>query len=193
MGSLGSASPIGEQGITLPTTPVPEAATCQFPRFCRSAKETDRQQRRPPILVARITPDSRLSALALAPAVNNADNAYLNGVVKTAWALLLRCYTAQDQVSFSFSCDDGKPAIVRFSFEGDTETISAVDAVAAASAKDPAPGGAVSQFILRGEVDCDIGRDNPGAIDTAVLVTGGRNGSVLGRIPKLEVCISMFC
>jgi hypothetical protein len=196
MGSLGSASPIGEQGVSLPTTSGHGAhvtSTCQFPRFCRSAKEADRQQRRPPILVARVAVDSRFSALALAPAANNTDNAYLNGVVKAAWAVLLRCYTAQDQVSFSFSCDgDNDDSIVRFSFLGDAEQLSVADAVAAAGAKAPAPGTAVSQFILpgRGEVVGDtIGRDTPGAIDTVVLVTGGRNGSVLGRIPKLEVCI----
>jgi hypothetical protein len=194
---MGSTSTIGEQGITL------EATTCRFPRFCRRAQESfehppHQQQRRLPILVTRVALDSH-SALALAPA----NDAYFIGVVKTAWAVLLRCYTDQDQVSFFFSCDDdagnnapGSTA-VRFTFS-DAEALSVADVVAAAaaaSAKDPPGGTAVSrwsQFILRGEVDC-VGRDTPGcSIDTAVLVTSGRNGSVLGRVPKLQVCANNF-
>jgi len=237
MGSTNGTNPIpiGAQGITLSTTNTPEPSTtaCRFPVFCRrTAKESEphdndttahqQQPPRRPINVARVTLDSRtlsnisvLTAKETNKAKKKIDSdvaAYFNNVVKAAWAVLLRCYTGQDQVSFSFSfsfsplspsvCNDSNDAndndalststILRFDFtnDGNGGTLSVADAVAA-SGKDPSPGrtavwgGRGREFIVCGEVGGGGGRGipTPGAIDTAVVVvSSGRS------VPKLEVC-----
>ncbi len=187
---MGSPGTIGEQGTSLSLTP------CRFPRFCRT-KELDPQQRRQPINIARVALDclqGKVSTLA------QADGAYFDGVVKTAWAVLLRCYTGQDKVSFSFSCtgDDGCSNIIRFIFD-DGKTLSVADTVQAAAASAKAPGATIGCWTQVPGIPCgEAGKPDPGSVDTAILLSRsakGRNGPLsLGRVPKLEVCCRpLFC
>ena len=188
---MGSANPNdlgGGQGATLSTTSF-------FPRFSRVEDSDHHQrQRRQPIKVTRVALNTR------SVRVPDDDEAQFHGIVKTAWAVLLRCYTGQDQVCFSFSCDadGGNDATVAFDFGDAADNLSVADAVAGSaagvSAKDSP--GERSAFGRWGQSIPTFGEDV--TVDTAVLVTSGRSASGLGCVPKLKVCalffsLSFFC
>lgn len=51
------------------------------------------------------------------------DRVLLYGITCTAWALLLRCYTGQDRVTFEYKSVDATSTLLRMSFDED-ETLS---------------------------------------------------------------------
>jgi len=76
------------------------APSCRFPRFSSdNANTTAGATRRPNAIASARVPLQQTDTLKL---LTDHDPDKLGAVIKTAWALLLRCYTGQDQVSFGF-------------------------------------------------------------------------------------------
>lgn len=73
-------------------------APCQFPGFSRPAQHPGRGVARRPIASVRVTVEQADKLLGLS--VTDPDG--LAAALRTAWALLLRCYTGQDDVNFGF-------------------------------------------------------------------------------------------
>jgi hypothetical protein len=95
-------------------------APCRFPPFSRPAKDAAAACR--PIASARVAVEQTETLLEL----STTDSDKLGAVLRTAWALLLRCYTGQDDVSFGFQCDgndSGEPVIARFLLD-DSATVA---------------------------------------------------------------------
>ena len=76
------------------------APSCRFPRFSSdNANTTAGTTRRPNAIASARVALQQTDTLKL---LTDHDPDKLGAVIKTAWALLLRCYTGQDQVSFGF-------------------------------------------------------------------------------------------
>ncbi|KAK4157425.1 non-ribosomal peptide synthetase [Chaetomidium leptoderma] len=95
---------------------------CRFPRFTRPVKDTATPLRQTPSARVGIEQADKLLALS------TADPDGLAAVLATAWALLLQCYTGQDDVSFSFQRGGGdvtsEAVVARFLLDGDSGTVS---------------------------------------------------------------------
>lgn len=87
-------------------------APCLFPRFSRPAEEPGLAAARRRIASVRVPVEQADKLLELS--TTNPDG--LAAVLRTAWALLLRCYTGQDDVNFGFQRggDDAGVIITRF-------------------------------------------------------------------------------
>ncbi|KAK4150585.1 non-ribosomal peptide synthetase [Chaetomidium leptoderma] len=93
---------------------------CRFPRFSRPAKDTAAPLRQ--ISSARVNVEQADKLLAL----STTDPDGLGAVLRTTWALLLRCYTGQDDVSFSFQRGGDvtrDPVVARFLLD-DSESVA---------------------------------------------------------------------
>lgn len=93
---------------------------CRFPRFSRPANDTTNGPRQ--VASARVSVEQADRLLSL----STTDPEELSAVLRTAWALLLRCYTGQDDVSFSFQHGGdvaGEPIVARFLLE-DSATVA---------------------------------------------------------------------
>lgn len=91
------------------------ATPCRFPMFNRAEHHTATGL--PQIGSALVVVEQEDKLLALS--TKNVDG--LSAVLRTAWALLLQCYTGQDDVSFGFElgADHGDgPTVARFRLDG---------------------------------------------------------------------------
>lgn len=116
---------------------------CRFPRFSRPAIDTAAARR--PIATARVAVEQADKLLAL----STTDPDGLGAVLRTAWALLLRCYTGQDDVSFGFQRggdDTGEPIVARFVLDDSAsvaETVGRAKTELLAGNLSPPPAGLV--------------------------------------------------
>jgi non-ribosomal peptide synthetase component F len=94
-------------------------------------------------------------------ALAKADHCELAALLRTAWAVLLRCYTGQDDVSFGFQDGTDDMAIARFIFS-DSSTVSETVQRTKAELTGPLP------HLPPGHVSPT--GDRPPRFDTAVVV-----------------------
>ena len=78
-------------------------APCRFPRFNRSVTDTVGGKGR--VSSARVTVQQAEKLIAL----SKTDPDEFGALLRAAWALLLRCYTGQDDVSFGFCAGGDDP------------------------------------------------------------------------------------
>jgi hypothetical protein len=88
----------GAQGNGAVYPPFSAMTPCRFPRFSRLAKHSGLAAARRPITSVRVAVDQADKLLSLS--ATDADA--LAAVLRTAWALLLQCYTGRDDVNFGF-------------------------------------------------------------------------------------------
>ncbi|KAK1759075.1 non-ribosomal peptide synthetase [Echria macrotheca] len=144
----GNCTKIGDTDPGCPGSGTPDMATCRFPRFTRpganNGSEPAPSWTRIPIVASE---PEKLAGLA----GTGTEPGALGAVLRGAWAVLLRCYTGQDDVSFGFvRCGDNPcSTLVRFGFDKPTDVS---DLVADAKTEQTA-----------------LGDSNPGA-DTAVIL-----------------------
>jgi hypothetical protein len=97
-----------------------EALTpCRFPRFARVSDDTSTLPRKTSSVRVDVQQAEKLRELS------TTDPDELAAVIRTAWALLLRCYTGQDDVSFEFRPGGGgitrEPIVARFLRTGNSD------------------------------------------------------------------------
>ncbi|KAK3368413.1 non-ribosomal peptide synthetase [Podospora didyma] len=102
------------------------ATPCRFPRFSRPVDEATRR----PIMSARVDIEMADTAKLLSLSTTT-DPDGLIVVLQAAWALLLHCYTGQDDVSFGFQHNTADPIVARFVLN---DCVTVTDAVGHAKA-----------------------------------------------------------
>lgn len=151
---------------------------CRFPRFSRPANEDAaafppiQQISSAPVNVEQADEDK-----VLAQSATNPDG--LGAVLRTAWALLLRCYTGQDDVCFNYQHSGdvaGDPIVVRFLLNDSASVAGTVDRARAELAGDLPP--IPTRFLRSGH------SDHP-AFDTALVMWGFTKGSAPCKVLNL--------
>lgn len=126
---------------------------CPFPPFSRVVADVEGSQ--PEQASAAVTTEHvrKLDALS------KADCDALSAVLRAAWALVLRCYTGQDDVCFGFQPGGDDPCnvlVTRFALDNTTTVSELLDRAKTG----PCPPGNQTSFdtavIMRGGSDCTI-------------------------------------
>jgi hypothetical protein len=107
------------------TTHLANTTSCQFPRFSRP-NAVDTAAARRPFASARVAVEQADNSKLLKLAATDADE--LAAILAAAWALLLRCYTGQDDVNFGLErVGDaaGMPVVARFHVD-DSESAAGI-------------------------------------------------------------------
>ncbi len=99
-------------------------APCLFPPFSRpkTANGGPTEAHRSTLSLVRVTVHKQDAEQLL----STTDPNELAALLRTAWAILLRCYTGQDDVSFGFQHVGDEPTIARFILRDDTSLAEAV-------------------------------------------------------------------
>lgn len=151
---------------------------CQFPRFSRSVKGNAaasapvRQ-----VSSARVNVEQADEDKLLALSTTDLDG--LGAVLRTAWAILLRCYTGQDELCFSYRQGGdiaGDSALARFLLDDSASVAGTVDQSRAELAGDLPP---IPARLLRSE------HSNHPTFDTAVVLWGFTKRSAPSKVLDL--------
>jgi hypothetical protein len=98
---------------------------CRFPRFGRVSDDNQAPSRQTSSVRVDVEQAEKLWELS------TTDPDHLAAVVRTAWALLLRCYTGQDDVNFEFQLGGGgvtrEPTVARFLLDDSEAVLRTVD------------------------------------------------------------------
>lgn len=148
-------------------------APCRFPPFSRSAKSETAPNRQPIASTTRVPveQEDREKLLELSRAE---DRDGLGAVLRTAWAVLLRCYTGQDDVTFGFQGDTPHPVVARFCLDDAASVSVTVERAKADFAKHLPP--VPAELIRAG--------DHP-LFDTSVVLWGLPRSSAPRRVMPL--------
>ncbi|KAK4176926.1 hypothetical protein QBC36DRAFT_141688 [Triangularia setosa] len=149
-------------------------APCRFPLFSRSAKSETAPKRQPIASTTRVPveQEDREKLLELSRA---ADRDGLGAVLRTAWAVLLRCYTGQDDVTFGFQGDTPHPVVARFCLDDAASVSATLEHAKADFAKHLPP---VPADLIRSG-------DHP-LFDTSVVLWGLSKSSAPRRVLPLQ-------
>jgi hypothetical protein len=154
------------------------ATPCRFPRFSRSDKEDGaapaslQQLSSAPVNVEQADADKLM-------ALSTTDPDGLCAVLRTAWAMLLRCYTGQDDVCFNYQqMGDvaSDPIVARFLLDDSASIAGTVGRAKAELAGDLPP---IPTRLLRS------GHSDHPALDTAVVVWGSTKRSAPWKVLDL--------
>ncbi len=96
------------------------ATPCRFPRFGRPTEDAGSDARQTASVQVKVAEAERLLGLS----ATDADG--LGAVLRTAWALLLRCYSGQDELVFGFSRPGGD-AVARFLLDDSVHVAAVVE------------------------------------------------------------------
>ncbi|KAL2183691.1 non-ribosomal peptide synthetase [Thermothelomyces heterothallicus CBS 203.75] len=149
------------------------AAPCRFPNFGRPARDAAAGAARQ-LSSVRVEVEQAAKLFAL----SSSDPERFAAVLRTAWALFLRCYTGQDDVNFGFQLgghDTHDPIVARFLLDGGEPIARTVDRTRAqlSGHLPPVP----SRFLRSSDPDRSI-------FDTAVVLWSFTAGST--PCPVLE-------
>lgn len=131
---------------------------CRFPRFRRPGREPTALARQVSSTRVNVEQADRLLELS------TTDPEGLGAVLRTAWALLLRCYTGQDDISFAFQHGGdvaGEPIVARFLLDDSASVGGTVGRAKVEHGRDLPP---VPTRLLRS------GHSDGPLIDTALVV-----------------------
>jgi hypothetical protein len=171
---------------------------CRFPRFSRAAagkdaaapgdpgKQQQQQISSVPVPVEHVHAE-QLTALS------TTDPEKFGAVLRTAWALLLRCYTGQDDVSFSFEqhgchSDENEsepvgPVVARFFLDDDASVAGLVSRTTTELASLIQQAGAVPPELIQS----DHAQQQPQQLfDTAIAVLWSGPGETSAMCRALD-------
>ena len=155
------------------------ASPCRFPRFSAPA-HTTRAARRPIMASARVAIDLPDRDRLLSLSTEDAEE--FGAVIRSAWALFLRCYTGQDDVTFGFQHHGTpEPIIARLALD---------DSVSVAATIERAKKG-FSGSVTPVPVDTLRSRDRP-LFDTAIVLWGFSKTSESSRVLAAVSLILLF-
>ena len=141
------------------------ATPCRFPRFSRPGKEDGAASASPQQLSSAPLDVEQADADKLM-ALSTTDLDGLCAVLRTAWAMLLRCYTGQDDVCFNYQQSGdvaSDPIVARFLHDDSASIAGTVGRARAELAGDLPP---IPTRLLRS------GHSDHPAFDTALVVCG---------------------